>query len=208
MLNCPQSVNVPFYLASPENLPDCVLASMALPMVPDAENKTGRWVEGDTISSVLGTVVIFKGSRLQSADLFYQSPMGSGNLPSYRWLAETGINYYIGMYSDDLFYPGELNFDVNCLTAHPEILVVGVVVNRRRICYNHPAWQQIPSGVVNGLPPWRVVPMAGWWQNIVLTNTSAYVLDIKLLQVNVAHYNVFYQQSLHQEINGNKNPGK
>ncbi|MFN8318940.1 MAG: hypothetical protein U0V54_05895 [Saprospiraceae bacterium] len=49
--------------------------------------------------------MIFKGADCSQLNCFYQSAIGSGNLPSYRWLAETGINYYIGMYSDDLFIP-------------------------------------------------------------------------------------------------------
>ena len=199
VLNCPQSVNVPFYLASPENLPAC--AAQHGPSLWYQIQGQGKGVELKVTQfseAFTGTVVIFKGADCSQLTCFYQSPIGSGNLPSYRWLAETGINYYIGMYSDDLFYPGELNFDVNCFDSPPRDSCGGALL------LTDGEYVLQPSGMtadtIRGCE-W-VAPYGEWYQwqgdgkNIVLTNTSAYVLDIKLFAGECGTLQCFYQQSL------------
>lgn len=199
VLNCPQTINVPLYLASGEAATDCHAAGAPSLWYKVEGANRGVQLDVSRLSEGFeGKLVIYKGDDCDGLSCFYQSVIKEASKPSYRWLGEQGVTYHIAMYSDDLFFPGELDFDVSCFDNAPrdtcggaELLVSGDYTLQP---------SAMTTDTIAGCE-WTAT-LGEWYQwpgdgkNIIITNNGDYPLELKVFAGSCDMLQCFYQATL------------
>lgn len=127
-LNCPQTVNVPLYLATKDDVLLCGDGESPSLWYKVTGSDQGLSLRLTGASPQFeGQMVIYTGESCSDLDCIYTTEIKAGDHKEHRWLADGGQSYYIGFYADDAYNAGWLDLELNCFDQAANDTCVGAL---------------------------------------------------------------------------------
>ncbi len=182
-LNCPQTVNVPLYLATKDENPVCHQGESPSLWYKVAGSGQGLNLQLTGASPHFeGQMVIYSGPSCSALNCIYTTTIKAGENKEHRWLAAAGQSYWIGFYSNDAYNAGWLDMELSCFDQAANDTCVGALPlvdgNFELKPYSMTSDTVSGCGVVAPLGEWYT--WAGDGKSVSITNNAANDLKLAL----------------------------